>query len=103
MSNAPESSPPSSSDLRIGIILASTRQGRRGEGYAKWIQETLGRRTGVALELLDLREHRLPAYEHPEMPPAIEQRYAKLFLESLDLLRDCRLCEQQLFSSTAEV
>jgi NAD(P)H-dependent FMN reductase len=76
MSNVLETSPPSSSDLRIGIILASTRQGRRGEGYAKWIQEILGRRAGVALELLDLREHRLPAYEHAEMPPAIEQRYA---------------------------
>jgi NAD(P)H-dependent FMN reductase len=76
MSNVPETSPPSSSDLRIGVILASTRQGRRGEGYAKWIQEILGRRAGVALELLDLREHRLPAYEHAEMPPAIEQKYA---------------------------
>jgi len=64
-----------SSSLRIGVILASTRRGRRGESYAKWIHEILGKRPGVELELLDLREHRLPPYEHEEMPPAIEKRY----------------------------
>jgi NAD(P)H-dependent FMN reductase len=64
-----------SADIRIGVILASTRQGRRGEAYAKWIQEILGQRAGVEIELLDLREYRLPAYEQAEMPPSVETKY----------------------------
>ena len=63
-------------DLRIAVILASVRQGRRGETYAKWIHELLQKRDGVASELLDLRDHQLPPYEHAEMPPAIEGHYA---------------------------
>jgi NAD(P)H-dependent FMN reductase len=61
--------------LRIGVILASTRRGRRGESYAKWIHEILGQRPGLQLELVDLRDFPLPAYEHAEMPPAIEKAY----------------------------
>jgi NAD(P)H-dependent FMN reductase len=38
--------------LRMGIILASTRQGRRGERYAKWIHEIMGQRAGLAVELI---------------------------------------------------
>ena len=54
--------------LRIGVILASIRRGRRGEAYAKWIHEILAQRPDVQIELLDLREYPLPAYDHPEMP-----------------------------------
>jgi NAD(P)H-dependent FMN reductase len=61
--------------LRIGVILASTRRGRRGEAYAKWIHEILAQRRDVEIELLDLREYPLPAYEHTEMPPTIEKAY----------------------------
>jgi NAD(P)H-dependent FMN reductase len=67
--------PVSSLPLRIGVILASTRRGRRGEAYAKWIHEILAQRPDVEIELLDLREYPLPAYEHTEMPPAIEKAY----------------------------
>ena len=67
--------PASPSDLQIGVILASTRQGRRGESYARWIHELVGQRPGVRVELLDLREHHLGAYEAAAMPPAIEKSY----------------------------
>lgn len=77
MSSAPVLPVFPSSSLRIGVILASTRRGRRGEGYAKWIYEILGKRSGLELELLDLREHRLPPYENEEMPPAIEKKYVE--------------------------
>jgi NAD(P)H-dependent FMN reductase len=62
--------------LRIGIILASTRQGRRGERYAKWIHEITAQRPGLAVELIDLRDHRLPAYETEAMPTIAEKSYA---------------------------
>ena len=63
-------------DVRIGVILASVREGRRGEVYARWIHELLGQREGVATELLDLRDFALPPYGHAEMPRAIETRYS---------------------------
>src|ERR1700722_18895028 len=64
-----------SANLRIGGIIASTRQGRRGEKYATWIHELVAQRPGVETELLDLREYRLPPYEHTEMPPSVEKAY----------------------------
>ena len=66
---------PSAPPSRIGIILASTRRGRRGEAYARWIHEVLAQRPDAEVELLDLREYPLPAYEHEQMPPAIERAY----------------------------
>ncbi|HMF42373.1 MAG TPA: NAD(P)H-dependent oxidoreductase [Polyangia bacterium] len=68
----PETTP----DLRIAVILASVRQGRRGETYARWIHELIAQREGVASELLDLRDHILPPYLHAELPRLIETKYA---------------------------
>jgi NAD(P)H-dependent FMN reductase len=61
--------------IRIGVILASTRRGRRGEAFAKWILELVAARDGVAAELVDLRDYRLPAYEYEQMPKALETSY----------------------------
>jgi NAD(P)H-dependent FMN reductase len=63
-------------DIRIGVILASVRQGRRGEVFARWIHDLVAAREGVTVELLDLRDFPLPPYTHPEMPRMIETRYA---------------------------
>jgi NAD(P)H-dependent FMN reductase len=63
--------------VRIGIILASTRQGRRGEAFGKWIHELVAARSGVEAELLDLREYSLPAYEYGQMPAAVERSYTE--------------------------
>lgn len=60
---------------RIGIVLASIRKGRRGEGYAKWIHELIAARPDLDVDLLDLRDYRLPGYEHEEMPPSVETKY----------------------------
>jgi NAD(P)H-dependent FMN reductase len=61
--------------VRIGVILASTRQGRRGEGFAKWIHELVAERPDVVVQLLDLHEYPVPAYEHEQMPPMVETAY----------------------------
>src|SRR5579863_7680261 len=63
------------SPLKVGVILASTREGRRGEGFARWIHGLLSERQAVATELLDLRDWRLPNYDHPAMPPVAEKNY----------------------------
>jgi NAD(P)H-dependent FMN reductase len=62
-------------NVQIGIIIASTRRKRRGEGYAKWVHELCAARPGVDAELLDLRDYPIAAYEHEQMPPAIETKY----------------------------
>ncbi len=66
----------STETVTIGVILASVRTGRRGEGFATWIRESLAKREGVEAELLDLRDFRIPAYEHQEMPRVVETKYA---------------------------
>jgi len=60
----------------IGVILSSVRQGRRGEGFARWIHGLLSERAGVRLELVDLKDWPLPGYEHAAMPGVAEKSYA---------------------------
>jgi NAD(P)H-dependent FMN reductase len=62
-------------NLRIGVVLASARQGRRGEGFATWIHGLIAERPGVDAELLDLRDYPLPAYTYEKMPRALEDGY----------------------------
>ncbi len=63
------------SELKLGVILASTRQGRRGEGFARWIHALLSERPSIQIELLDLRDWRLPNYDDAAMPPVAEKTY----------------------------
>ncbi|WP_216215646.1 NADPH-dependent FMN reductase [Amycolatopsis aidingensis] len=63
---------------RIGIILGSTRPGRRAGRVGDWVLEVAGRHplvlAGTAeVELVDLAEYRLPLLDEPE--PAIRGRY----------------------------
>src|SRR5580658_7261402 len=63
------------SSLKLGVILASTREGRRGEGFARWIHALLSERKGSETDLLDLRDWRLPSYDNAAMPPVAEKSY----------------------------
>jgi len=54
--------------LRIGIIIGSTRPGRRGEAVAKWACEIAQRRTDAEFELVDIKDFNLPLLDEP-MPP----------------------------------
>jgi NAD(P)H-dependent FMN reductase len=67
--------------VRIGVILASVREGRRGEALARWIHELLAARPGVAAELIDLRDWVLPAYAHGDSPSVAERSFAPGSLE----------------------
>ncbi len=68
-------------DVRIGVILASVREGRRGEAFAHWIRGLLAERPGVEVELLDLREWPLPPYAHRDTPNVAEKAFAEGSLE----------------------
>ncbi|MEV6235448.1 NAD(P)H-dependent oxidoreductase [Lentzea sp. NPDC051838] len=46
--------------VKIGIILGSTRPGRRGEQVARWVAERAARRGDAEFEVVDLLDHPLP-------------------------------------------
>ena len=48
------------SQVRIGIIIGSTRPGRNGEQVAKWVYDHAVTRDDAAFELVDLADYQLP-------------------------------------------
>ena len=62
------------SELRIGIILGSTRPGRNGAQVADWVLEQAGKRDGVVYELIDIADYNLPHLD--EAIPASQGLYA---------------------------
>jgi NAD(P)H-dependent FMN reductase len=59
-------------DLKIAIILGSTRPGRNGKAVAEWVIEKAAERTAARYELVDLADHPLPHMDEP-MPPSVGQ------------------------------
>src|SRR6476659_8706642 len=57
---------------RIGVILGSTRPGRRGEQVARWVMDGARRRSDGVFELVDLADHPLPHLDEP-LPPNMGQ------------------------------
>ena len=62
------------SDLRIGIIIGSTRPGRNGEQVARWVLENASERTAADYEIVDLLDYNLPHLD--EAVPASMGMYA---------------------------
>jgi NAD(P)H-dependent FMN reductase len=62
--------------VRIGVVLASVREGRRGEALARWIHGLVAARPEVAAELLDLRDWSLLPYAHKDSPGVAEKSFA---------------------------
>lgn len=56
------------SDLKIAVILGSTREGRNGGAVAEWVLEQAKGREGATYELVDLRDHPLPFFDEPMGP-----------------------------------
>jgi NAD(P)H-dependent FMN reductase len=60
------------SKLKIAIILGSTRPGRNGKPVADWVFDKAQARLGADYDLIDLRDHHLPAIDEP-IPPSMGQ------------------------------
>jgi NAD(P)H-dependent FMN reductase len=71
----------SETNIGVGLILASAREGRRGEAFARWMHGLLAERPGVEAELLDLRDWPLPPYAHRDSPVVAEKAFAPGSLE----------------------
>jgi NAD(P)H-dependent FMN reductase len=63
------------SNLKIAIILGSTRPGRNGAAVADWVVDRAAARTPAHYELVDLADHPLPHLDEA-MPPTMGQ-YAR--------------------------
>lgn len=59
------------SDLRMAVILGTTRPGRNGKAVADWVLEQAAGR-GSSYELIDLADHPLPLLDE-EIPPSAGQ------------------------------
>ena len=57
------------SDLKIAVILGSTRPGRNGKAVADWVMSQAQDRTGATYELIDLVDYPLPHLDEA-MPPS---------------------------------
>jgi NAD(P)H-dependent FMN reductase len=51
--------------LKVGMIIGSTRPNRFADTPARWLVEGAAGRTDLQLEVLDLRDARLPFYNEP--------------------------------------
>ena len=60
---------------KIGIIIGSTRPGRRGESVARWVLDVAKQRDDAEFELVDLLDYKLPHLDE-EIPASLGQ-YAK--------------------------
>jgi NAD(P)H-dependent FMN reductase len=58
--------------LKVGIIVGSTRPGRKADAVAKWVYEIARKRTGVEFEVVDVRDFSLPLLDEP-VPPSMGQ------------------------------
>ncbi|MEO8590391.1 MAG: NAD(P)H-dependent oxidoreductase [Flavobacteriales bacterium] len=56
------------SQLKIAIVLGSTRPGRKGEAVAHWVLELAKRRTDALFELVDVKDQDLPMLDEPGSP-----------------------------------
>ncbi len=71
-------------DLKIGIVLGSTRQGRLGESVAGWIVDAAAARTAADYELVDLRDYPMPFFDGispayvPPTDPVVQRFAAKI-------------------------
>jgi NAD(P)H-dependent FMN reductase len=58
--------------LSVGIIIGSTRPGRKAESVAKWAYEIARKRNDAKFELVDIKDFHLPLLDEP-MPPVLGQ------------------------------
>ena len=54
--------------LQLKVIHASTREGRKGIGISKWIEQEAKKYPEFEVELVDLKELNLPFFDEPEHP-----------------------------------
>ncbi len=74
--------------LKIGIIIGSTRPGRRAPEVATWLLDIANTRSDAAFEIIDIKDFDLPVLDEP-MPPSMgkyAQKHTKKWAATIDAL-----------------
>jgi NAD(P)H-dependent FMN reductase len=58
--------------IKIGIIVGSTRPGRKAEAVARWVLDIARGRSDAEFELVDVEEFHLPLLDEP-IPPSLNR------------------------------
>jgi NAD(P)H-dependent FMN reductase len=66
--------------LKVGIIVGSTRPGRKAAAVAKWVHDLLKNRNDAEFEIVDIEDYKLPLLDEP-VPPIMHQ-YGKAHTKS---------------------
>jgi NAD(P)H-dependent FMN reductase len=61
--------------VKVGIVVGSTRPGRKAEAVAKWVHGIASKRSDAQYEVVDIAEYNLPLLDEP-VPPSMGQ-YSK--------------------------
>lgn len=61
--------------MKIGIVIGSIREGRKGGDVGQWVHELASTRDGVELELIDLKSFNVPLLTSATVPGAARKRY----------------------------
>jgi NAD(P)H-dependent FMN reductase len=61
--------------IKVGIIIGSTRPGRKADAVAKWVYEIAKKRSDAEFELVDILDYELPLLDEP-IPPSMG-KYSK--------------------------
>jgi len=54
--------------LKIGIIIGSTRPGRKADTVARWVYEIAAKRKDAEYEVVDIKDFNLPLLDEPVSP-----------------------------------
>lgn len=54
--------------LKVGIIIGSTRPGRKAEDVARWVHGIASKRGDAQYELVDIQDFNLPLLDEPNPP-----------------------------------
>jgi NAD(P)H-dependent FMN reductase len=58
--------------INVGIIVGSTRPGRKADAVARWVHEIAKKRSDASFEVVDIIDFKLPLLDEP-MPPMMGQ------------------------------
>ena len=58
--------------INVGIIVGSTRPGRKADAVARWVHEIGKKRNDASFEVVDIADFKLPLLDEP-MPPMMGQ------------------------------
>jgi NAD(P)H-dependent FMN reductase len=72
--------------LKVGIVVGSTRPGRKAAAVAKWAYDILKVRQDAEFEIVDIEDYKLPLLDEP-LPPSLgrySQAHTKLWAAKID-------------------